>query len=204
VKQFMRLRPTPAMVVAVIAVVLASVGSATAARLITSAQIKNNSVTSKDIKNRSLLRRDFKPGQLLRGPQGPRGAQGLQGAQGPQGLRGAAGAPGRDGIVKLRYVFSPIGSSDGQVQGFEEAVCPPDAPNVLGGGVVTESTVTGQQAVNSSFPSDGAFTGDPGRSGWFVAVDNNAAAGTELGFQAYAICSSSPDVGGDFRQRLTR
>jgi hypothetical protein len=203
-KKLIRLRPTPAMVVAVVAVVLAGVGSATAAQLITSAQIKNNSVTSNDIKDRSLLRKDFKSGQLPRGARGLRGAPGPQGAQGPQGLRGADGAPGRDGIVRLRYVLSPIGVSDGGEQGVEEAVCPADAPNVLGGGVISEALVPGQQSVNSSFPSDGNFTGTPGRRGWFVAVDNNTTAGSFLEFQAYAICSSSPDVGGDFRQKLAR
>src|SRR5688500_3028859 len=45
VKQLLRKRPSPAMVVAVVAVVMASVGSATAATLITGKQIKNNSLT---------------------------------------------------------------------------------------------------------------------------------------------------------------
>lgn len=85
---FSRLRPSPGTVIACIALVVACTGSATAATLITGAQIKNNSVTTKDVKNKSLKAGDFKPGQL---PRGPAGAQGATGAQGAQGVQGAPG-----------------------------------------------------------------------------------------------------------------
>ena len=44
-----RLRPSPAMVVALIAVIVASAGSATAARLVTGKQIRNGSVSNADL-----------------------------------------------------------------------------------------------------------------------------------------------------------
>jgi hypothetical protein len=50
------------LLIAIVAVVLASAGTATAAHLITGKQIKNNSITTKDIKNKSLLKKDFKSG----------------------------------------------------------------------------------------------------------------------------------------------
>jgi hypothetical protein len=90
-------RPSPATVIACVALAVACTGTATAATLITGAQIKNNSVTTKDVKNKSLRAGDFKPGTLLRGAAGARGAagpQGAQGLQGPQGPQGRQGAPG--------------------------------------------------------------------------------------------------------------
>jgi len=95
------------MIVAVAAVVLAAAGSATAARVITGKQIKNNSITSQDIKNNSLLERDFKSGQL------PTGARGPQGAPGPRGAQGAAGARGTNGFGQLRYLETATPFDDG-------------------------------------------------------------------------------------------
>ena len=66
-----RFRPPPGTVIACIALMVACTGSATAATLITGAQIKNNSVGTKDVKNESLRAGDFKPGDLPRGPTAP-------------------------------------------------------------------------------------------------------------------------------------
>jgi len=87
-------RPSPAMIVGIVALVVAMGGTATAALRIGSRQIVNNSVTTADVKNRSLLARDFRRGQLPRGAQGPQGAQGPAGAQGPRGLQGQTGPTG--------------------------------------------------------------------------------------------------------------
>lgn len=86
-RRLKRMRPSPALVVAFIALFVAGAGTATAARLIGGNQIRNNSVTGKDIrnsslgnrdvKNGSLLRRDFKRGQLPAGPQGGAGRDGF-------------------------------------------------------------------------------------------------------------------------------
>lgn len=94
------------MVVALVALVAACAGGATAAvttaqirnNSITGAQVRNSSLTGADVRNRSLTRRDFR-GSLAgpagpAGPQGPTGAQGSQGPQGPQGP--ATGAAGGD------------------------------------------------------------------------------------------------------------
>jgi hypothetical protein len=55
-----RPRFTPAMAVAILAMVIAMSTSATAALLITGSQIKNGSVTGKDIKNKSVTGKDIK------------------------------------------------------------------------------------------------------------------------------------------------
>lgn len=52
-------RPTPSMAVAVVALVVACAGSATAATLITGADIRNNSVTGADIRDKSLHGKDI-------------------------------------------------------------------------------------------------------------------------------------------------
>jgi len=85
-------RPTPALVVAFVALSVALSSSAGAnpvtgvASLIKGSQIAKNAITTKQVKNKSLLAKDFKSGQL---PRGPAGAPGAQGAQGPPGPAGA-------------------------------------------------------------------------------------------------------------------
>ena len=82
-------RPSPAMVVACLAllVALGGTGMAAATQLarnsvgtpqlkdgaVTNAKIKNNAVNSAKVAARSLLRSDFAPGQLPAGPIGPQG-----------------------------------------------------------------------------------------------------------------------------------
>jgi hypothetical protein len=85
-----RLRPSPAMVVACIALSVALAGTSYAAitlpkNSVGARQLKKNAVISSKVKNRSLLAVDFKAGQLPAGPQGPQGPQGVQGIQGPAG-----------------------------------------------------------------------------------------------------------------------
>jgi hypothetical protein len=56
---FRRLLPSPAMVVAIVALVM-SLGGSAYALVVTGKQIRNNSVTGKDIRNRSLASRDIR------------------------------------------------------------------------------------------------------------------------------------------------
>lgn len=97
-KDWIKHRPSPAMIVAMIALVVALGGTSYAAtklsknsvgvkqikrNAVTSSKIKANSVTSSKVKDHALLARDFQAGSL---PKGPRGATG---ATGP--IKGAAG-----------------------------------------------------------------------------------------------------------------
>jgi hypothetical protein len=91
-------RPSPAMLVALLALFVALGGTGYAALKLPkdsvgSEQIKRNAVTSQKVKPGSLLANDFGASQRagLRGPAGPRGEQGRQGAQGIQGAEGPAG-----------------------------------------------------------------------------------------------------------------
>src|SRR5258705_4592531 len=92
--------PSPSMVVAVAALLVAMSGSAVAASLITSKQIKDGTIQTRDLSKRAVkaLKSSSTPGP--RGPQGPTGSAGAAGAVGGTGQAGAAGkpgAPGKDG-----------------------------------------------------------------------------------------------------------
>lgn len=98
----MSLRPhlTYANVVSTFCLFILLGGSAYAATMIGSKQIKdnsvqgrdirNNSVAGKDIKTKSLLSKNFKPGQLPTGPRGSTGPRGATGETGPTGAPGSA------------------------------------------------------------------------------------------------------------------
>ena len=105
-------RPSPAMVVACLALLVALGGTSVAAvtqlgrntvdtpqlvnGAVTNPKIRNNAINSSKVANRSLLRSDFASGQLPAGPVGP------QGPAGPTGAAGAAGPAGVIGAVTLR------------------------------------------------------------------------------------------------------
>jgi hypothetical protein len=100
-------KPSPAMIVACLAllVALSGTGMAAATQLgrnsvgtpqlkdsaVTNAKIRNNAVNSAKVAARSLLRSDFAPGQLPAGPVGPQGPAGPTGAAGPAGPAGVVG-----------------------------------------------------------------------------------------------------------------
>jgi Collagen triple helix repeat (20 copies) len=92
-----KLRPTPAGIIACLALAIALGGSAFAA----TALLPKNSVGSAQVIDGSLLTKDFKRGQLQRGPQGPQGQPGPTGPQGQQGPIGPAGPQGPQGATGL-------------------------------------------------------------------------------------------------------
>ena len=118
-------RPSPAMIVACLALLLALGGTSVAAvsqlarnsvgapqlqtGAVTNPKLRNNAVNSAKVAPRSLLRSDFAAGQLPAGPVGP------QGPAGPAGPAGGAGPAGVIGAVTLRP--QSIGVADGFVDG---------------------------------------------------------------------------------------
>jgi hypothetical protein len=81
-----RLTPSGSMVVALIALLAALSGSAVAATLITSSQIKDGTIQTKDISKKARTG--------LKGNAGPRGVRGDVGPGGPAGPKGDTGDPG--------------------------------------------------------------------------------------------------------------
>jgi hypothetical protein len=92
-------RPSPAMVVACLALLVALGGTGYAAvnlprNSVGTAQLRTGAVTSGKVQDFTLRRADFRPGTLLRGPRGPQGPAGPTGAPGPAGAAGPAGTIG--------------------------------------------------------------------------------------------------------------
>ena len=76
------LKPSPSMVVAATALLVALTGTSVAAvsvivprSSVGTAQLKNNAVVSSKVQNNSLLRADFRAGQIPAGPAGPEDLQ---------------------------------------------------------------------------------------------------------------------------------
>ena len=94
-------RPSPAMVVASLALLVALGGTGVAAvnalvpkNSVGTAQLKNGAVTAAKVKVGSLLASNFKAGQLTGGAAGP------SGATGPAGPAGAAGPGAKWALIK--------------------------------------------------------------------------------------------------------
>ncbi|EHN11651.1 hypothetical protein PAI11_14560 [Patulibacter medicamentivorans] len=95
--------------VTALGLVLALGGTATAAKLITGGDIKNNSITGKDVKSRSLALSDLSTSarKALRGQTGPAGPAGPAGGPvGPKGDTGAAGPAGPAGPSGTSSAFA--------------------------------------------------------------------------------------------------
>jgi hypothetical protein len=140
-------RPSPSMVVAFAALLVAMGGTGYAAVVLPansvgSKQVKNqavngrkiatNAVSSGKVKDGSLLGVDFKSGQIPPGPKGDTGATGATGATGTTGATGATGAEGAPGISGLqrRIVDGPSNSTSPK---RTQAVCPADHPAIGAG-----------------------------------------------------------------------
>jgi hypothetical protein len=139
-------QPTPAMVVACLALVVALGGTGYAATVLPrnsvgAAQLKNNAVTAAKVKNFSLLRQDFRPGQLPAGARGPAG---------PAGAAGPAGPGARWALVR----------ADGTIIAQSGGVTPTAKPSL--GAYILDfgSTVAGKLIIASS--ANAADLGDRG------------------------------------------
>lgn len=144
-------KPSPALCVSILALIVAMSGSAYAAVQLSrdsigKRHIKDNAVRSAEVKDFSLLEDDFKLGELPSGPQGPAGATGPTGppggATGPAGPTGPRGLDGRDGATGARGATGPQGS------GARGATGPSGATGAQGSGA---TGATGPQGPGLTF-----------------------------------------------------
>jgi len=138
-------RPSPALVIACLALLFALAGTGYATGLavprnsVGTPQLKNSAVTSAKVKNHSLLRVDFAGGQLPAGPAGPAG---------PTGPAGPAGAPGLSGLERV----DSTSASNSTTPKTQATTCP-TGKRLLGGGVRLNPLIT-QLDVQQSFPDN--------------------------------------------------
>ena len=201
-KQLWR-RPSPAMVVACLALLVALSGTGIAAATqvarnsvgtpqlkdsaVTNAKIRNNAVNSSKVAARSLLRSDFAPGQLPAGPIGPQGPAGPQGATGPAGPAGVIGAV----TVRQASVNVPGSASDDPT------------PNTLWvTRTVNVNCNSGERAMSAGtgWSADAndlelatvymkpVFTGTGPVTGFTAKGANNARDGEDHSFSLYVLC----------------
>jgi len=137
------LRRTTVIAVA-LALVIGLAGSATAASLITSADIKNGTIKSADLS--ASAKRALKGKAGARGPAGPQGAPGTAGTPGPAGPTGVA----------------EIVTAQGSGVGTAFAACPAGTRPLSGGGIEEGS---------GYLWASGAARNDAGAVGWLVAGD---------------------------------
>jgi hypothetical protein len=173
-------RPSPALVVSVIALSVALGGTSYAAIVLPAnsvgtRQIKKNAVTGAKVKNGSLRKADFGAGQLpagatgATGATGAAGANGAAGATGPKGAKGDKGDPGTDGTGIANIVVR------------ESAAAAVAASAIVS---VTASCLTGERATGGGWDASGtgefgtvALDSQPTMSagvpvGWTVKVNN--------------------------------
>jgi hypothetical protein len=175
VKKFPTRRPSPALVVACLALFVALSGVGYAAATIGSAQIKNNSVKSADIKNGGIASKDLSS-STISALQGQKGEKGDTGAQGAPGAPGAPGADGADGTA-LAYAYV---NADGTVdEARSEGVA--DANVVANGGIYGFRGLgfTPKNIVTTMAFSSSGVTGDNSSGGAAFVGDCSFVAGAD-------------------------
>lgn len=178
-------RPSPALVVAGIALGLALGGTGYATVLtvprnsVGTAQLKNGAVTtrkiaagavtSSQVRNSSLLRTDFKPGQLPAGPTGP---------QGPAGPAGPAGASGISALQRVD-VTTPLSSMNSK----SLLVDCPSPKKAIGGGARVLGNGASKVSIVANFP-------DSSGTQWDASAAEVVGTAQTWQLQAYALCAN--------------
>jgi len=93
-RSILRRRPSAATAIAIVALVLAGTGTATAALVITGANIKDRTVAGRDLKNHTIGAKKLRKRVIasMSGQNGERGPAGPAGAAGPAGPAGPSAA----------------------------------------------------------------------------------------------------------------
>ena len=171
-------RPSPALVISIAALLVATTGAADAARrLITGADIQNNSLTGADVRNGSLLGADFKRGQLPAGKTGPSGPQGPAGPAGAGGPAGPQGGPGVSGLQVVQSTTEATGAGSKNAA----ITCPSGKTALSGGATIVGSTDEGGPFILRSAPS--------GDSQWAVTANESSEyQGGDWALRVFAVC----------------
>lgn len=175
-------RPSPAMIVACLALGVALGGTSYATVLnvpdnsvttkkirndaVTAPKIKAGAVTASEVKNGSLLNVDFKPGQLPAGPRGPAGPAGL------------AGSPGISGLQRFDVATTSSNSNSKSV-----IVTCPTGKKPVGGGARVIGNGAAVVSITENFPDSDAVH-------WNAKANEVVATNQTWQLQAYALCAT--------------
>jgi hypothetical protein len=186
-------RPSPAMAVACLALLVALGGTSVAAvnqlgrntvgplqlrnAAVTNPKIRNNAVNSTKVAPRSLLRSDFAPGQLPAGPTGPQGPAGPAGAAGPAGPAGVIGAI----TVRPQSVSIPDPGTFGKARVTSQ--CSGNERAISGGTHWSDDNVAYELVTSELQPVQNAQNQVIGFSA--VGINNSGQSST---FTVYALC----------------
>jgi hypothetical protein len=183
-RSFLRRRPSPALVIACLALGVALGGTSYATVLqvprnsvgapqlkssaVTTPKLARNAVTSAKVRNGTLVRADFARGALLVGPAGPTGPAGPAGPAGPPGLCGVE----RVETTSLNNTASPKTA---------QMACPA-GKRLIGGGARLNGGGTAV-ALQQSFPDNDNVFRAQGRE----VVATNAV----WSLTVYAVCAAT-------------
>jgi hypothetical protein len=180
-------RPSPAMVVALVALFVALSGGAAAGTVVVSKQLARQSREAKHAALREAAMQRFtqrfaipaKVSKCCRGPRGARGfpgPRGPQGPAGPQGPQGPQGVPGPPGVQYVSEVVESKNLAAGAID-FVNAACPAGTGVISGGAVL----ISGGQGPH-------IFIDRRSGNGWTAGGDNFYG-GLSATVTAYAYCS---------------
>jgi len=195
-------RPSPALLVSIVALIVALGGTSYAAitlpkNSVGTTQLKSNAVTSGKVKNGTLLKTDFKAGQLPAGPAGPAGSAGAQGQKGEPGAKGETGATGVIGAIIVQRTDVPLPAGPdattpgAATSGF--ATCP--AGYRIIGGSVNVSSSTDAQALISRPATDNVGSGavpDDNEAFTYWKGTARAAKNVAQTMRVFAFCAQTP------------
>ena len=166
---------SPAMVVALTALVFSIVGTAAAAGVMitSSKQVKNGAIQTADLskKTRTALKGQ-KGGTGATGAQGARGTDGSQGAKGDTGTGGATGATGAPGATSVTVKRAVITVPANGVNSVATIACPPGARATGGGFNAGGVNGTANQSVPSSDAGPNLSPDGSTPNGWRVQLKN--------------------------------
>jgi hypothetical protein len=187
-RRVLRRRPSAGAIMAMIALVFAAAGSATAGTLISGNQLRDQSVGGSKLRDGSvtaakLARSVTKAKRGPRGPRGRRGPAGPAGPPGPAGARGAQGPPGPAGpslasSLVVRVISDSVGPGG---IAANQADCAA-GEKATGGGAELGGTPDFADAISRSRP-----VGSPA-TGWTAEVINGSSTGETKPYTVYVVC----------------
>lgn len=180
--------PTPAMGVALLALVVAMGGTAGASGVVGGSNDGPKAKAAKSTAKRGPRGKRGPVGPV--GPVGPRGLTGLAGPPGAAGAAGAAGAPGARGATGpagapgAALAFADVNANGTIVAGSSKGTVTVTRPQVgiycvtVAGGKNLQATLSTEGSADSIFVSQGTLTGCPASANF--GVETTAGTGTAL------------------------